>query len=392
MEDIEIKPRKGKRLGKRFLIAISIIVVAVCILVSAAYFAIRYYQNKYGTYTDYEIVKSVENTGGASAKYQAFNDWVLKYTRDGATVVNQDGEYIWNGSYEMIDPMVDTCGKYVVVANRNNKLVHIFDENGPVNNFEVEYPILQVQVANQGVIAVMMEQDNVVYINLYKADGLVRANLIKPIQVAGFPLSMALSNDGQRLIYSSLDATTGKVRTNVACYNFGGVGQNEENYFVGGFIYDSIIAKVDFITNDIACFYRQDGFTVYRFEQKLSKNPIEDITFENKIQSVFSTSSYIGVITEASDDKYKYEICLYNLKGQQMLSKGINYEYSGVSASNTNVILYDYSSCMVISTSGKIRFEKKLDCNVLGIFDAGKGRLYLVQDNSLDLIQLKGAK
>lgn len=390
MEEFDNKQKTKRHLSKKIVLSLSIIFLGMIVIGVGAYMAVSFYQSRNGTFTGYEVVNSIENPGGAAASYNTYGDMLLKYTRDGATTYNSEAKLEWNGSYEMIDPISDVCGKYVAVADRNGRLVHIFGEKGPVGSITTEYPILQVQVANQGVTAVMMEQDNVVYINLYKSNGTLIAPIEKPIEVAGFPLSMALSNDGKKVAFSFLDVTTGTAKTNIACYNFGPVGQNEENNFVGGFIYEGVIAKVDFITNNTVCFYRQNGFTVYHFEEKLSENPVEDLTFESQIRSIFSSNSMIGVVLDSDEDKSKYELQLYDLKGKQILKKGINYDYSGITMNGSDVVLYNYSSCMIVSSKGKIRFQSSFDCNVQQVSETTKGRIVLVSDDAIQVIQLKG--
>lgn len=387
-QEEKVKRPVGKRLKK-----IGIILLLLCAIGIVTYLIFSIYRNSFGTFGGYEILSAIEKGNGSSTKYTSYNNLLLKYSRDGATAINENGEYLWNGSYEMKDPVVDTCGDYVVVGDRGSKLVHIFNESGAVNSITVEYPIVNVQVANQGVVAVMMEEDNVVYITLYKPNGDVISGNIHAIIKSGFPLSMALSNDGTKMVLSFLDVISGSVKTNIACYNFDEVGKNENNNFVGGSIFENeVVAKVDFITNDIVCFYRDKGFTLYSMERKLGESPITEVAFETSIQSIFSSSSYLGFILDTAEEEYKYQVVVYDIKGNKILEKGINFDYSDVNMNDSEIVLYNYSECFVMSINGRVRFQYKFEDNIDAMYGVSKNKFYLVNGNSIGVIQLKGAK
>ena len=50
-------------------------------------------------------------------KCSAYQNGVLRYSRDGAAAVDRDGNEMWNGSYDMENPALDICEKYAVVAD-----------------------------------------------------------------------------------------------------------------------------------------------------------------------------------------------------------------------------------------------------------------------------------
>jgi len=378
-------------LRKRFL-RLGIMFVAICAAGGAVYFAYTLYRNSYGTFGKCKVVNSVERTDGTSVNYAGYNGLLLKYSRDGASALNEKGEFAWNGSYEMKDPIYDICGEYVVIGDRGSKVVHIFNSNGAVNSMNVDYPILQVQISDQGRVAVMMEEDNTVYIYLYERNLTLMGRGEFPIAKSGFPLSFTLSEDGYRYLYSALDVNTGKVKTNMAMYNFGDVGQNEINNFVGGIIIDGTAVKVDFLTNDIVVVYTDQGCYLYKMAEKPSDKPIAEITFDTAICSVFSSPSYVGFVVDSSNEKHRYQVVIYNLSGKKIVDMGMDFEYSNIQVNGNEVVFYNYAGCMIINTRGTVRYEGQFAESVEGVYGISANKYYLVKGNKIDLIQLKGAK
>ena len=63
----------------------------------------------------------------------------------------------------------------------------------------------------------------------------------------GYPIAIALSHDALKLGVSMLDIADGKVKSTVAFYNYGSVGQNEIDNCVGVTTYeDMVIPELEF--------------------------------------------------------------------------------------------------------------------------------------------------
>ena len=393
MSTLDYDEAKKKRPRKKKMIRISLAVGILGIVVGAIYFGFTTYQYNYGSFKGYTVKESVEKGDDNSTQFTSYKNNLLKVSRDGVMALDTEGEYIWNGSYEMLDPVFDLCGDYVAIAERNGTQISIFGEKGLVNSITVEHPVLSVQIANQGVVAVMMEESNSVYISIYASNGSEKWAYKKELSSTGFPLSMTLSNDGKKLVLSYLETVSGTLTTNIACYNMDETGRNENQNFVGGSIYEGeVVPKVDFLANNVVCFYKDTGFVLYKMNRKLGKEPIKEVTFETPIRSVFSSSSYVGVITESGDDKEKYIVTVYDLAGKKVLEKGINYDYISVSMKDTEILFYDYSGCMILNTKGKVRFQTDFNENIVAMCGATKNKYYVVYGDRIDLIQLRGGK
>ena len=72
-------------------------------------------------------------------------------------------------TYSIKNPQASYCGDYIVVASKNGNEIALLDSDGQMKKFSVSYPIVDLEVAKQGVIALILHGDNGNYIELYDA-------------------------------------------------------------------------------------------------------------------------------------------------------------------------------------------------------------------------------
>ena len=146
---------------------IFIVTCAICILIAIGIFVlgVNLFLNK--KYNSYEVLESTSVTTSGNVKYEAYQNKMIKYSRDGISALDSSGNIIWNGSYDMIEPAVDISGKYVVVADIGGKTVSIYNGEDTGKEISTDYPIVQACVSSQGIVAVALEQESSNVINIY---------------------------------------------------------------------------------------------------------------------------------------------------------------------------------------------------------------------------------
>lgn len=391
-EELENGAKKRSHLSKKWILRLAILFLLAAGIAVVVFAGYHMYRVSLGTYTNYEVVSSLEKSG-SSASYQVYNGTIMKYSRDGAEAYTQSLDLLWNGSYEMKNPVMDQCGAYVAIGDRGSTLVHIFNGSGAVGSITVDYPILKVQVANQGVVAVLMEQDDVYYIDYYDQSGNLLAEQRLKADGSGYPIDFTLSNDGTKVVVSCIDVSTGVVKMNIGYYNLGVVGDNYDCNQVAGESYEGqMIAKVDFLTNNIVCLYTDTGYILKEMAEKPTETPIAEVSFDQAVESIFSSSDYVGFVLEGAEGEDKYQVVVYDLKGNKVLKKGINFEYSKITMSGTQMIFYTYSQCMVMTIKGRVHFEATFEKSIDSMFAAGNNEYYLICSDGIDLIRLKEGK
>lgn len=336
-------------------------------------------------YHNYEISHTTPNTGGIDTQYISFGSSVVKYNKDGAEAIDKEGKALWNATYEMTDPIADTCGDYVVIADRGNKSIHIFHKKGEIGSINTLHNIIKVRVANQGVVAALMEEEDTSYIKLFYTDGIeatsseessILTEIASNVNENGFPTDIALSKDGKKLVVNYLSINSGKLLNQIGFYNYGEVGQNQNDNMVGGFKYEGIvIPRIEFLNNDTVCIYKENGLVLYSMRE--TPNLITEINYDVKIKSILHSSKYTGVVLEGEEGKQK-QLLLYDLKGNLALDQEVEFDYKKIFITGEEVVMYDNLSCYIMKTNGKEKFKYTFTSNISALYPVNHLDYYLL--------------
>ena len=175
---------------------------------------------------NYELVKTSERTDVLTTSFVEMNGKLLKYSPDGVAYMDGDS-VLWSAAYSMQTPIVDICEKIAVVGEQKGSQVYIYSaDKGQIGYFQTLLPIQKVKVASQGVVAAVLEDGEVTWINLYDTDGNEIAKHRTSVAESGYPIDVSISPDGQKLAVSFLRTTKGVMNTKIAFYNFGSVGKS----------------------------------------------------------------------------------------------------------------------------------------------------------------------
>ena len=111
----------------------------------------------------------------------------------------------------------------------------------------------------------------------------------------GYPVDMAVSDDGEKLGVSFLYVDSGIVKTNVGFYNFGSVGQNEIDRLVSAYIYEgSVFPSIEYINETTSVAFGDKKVCVYQGRQR--PELVKEIKVEEEIRSVFYTNNYFALV------------------------------------------------------------------------------------------------
>lgn len=376
---------RKKRLKRRRRIIIVILLLLITALGLAGYSYISLKK-----YTEYKLIKKTEVTGANAVGYISFAKGIVKYSKDGAAAIGNNGEQIWNSAYEMTDPIADACENYVVIADRDGKSIHIYNEKGEVGSIPTVNNIRKVEVGRQGVVAVLTESKKTNQIILYDKDGTVLAPMETTVSAQGYPLDISLSDDAKKLVTSYLSYTEGSVTNKVSTYNFGEVGKNQTDRFVGGFNFDdegAIVPKVEFVNNDTICAFKDNGFVIYSMEE-LPKS-VHNEKVEGKIQSVMYNKQYIGIVVqqEGANDR---KLLLYDLKGNRVLEKKLDFSYDSIFLTEKELVMYNNTVCIIMKLNGVVKFKYTFEESINGIYPINYfDRYYLMKGKDILEIGLK---
>lgn len=377
------RARKQKSI-KRAVLLLAIVIAAVCVIVLL---------NR--EYHGYKVQERNETQYENTAAYVQFCGNLLKYTPDGVSYIDTNGNVVWTAGVNMKMPMAVTSGNYAAVADMSGNEVYIFNEEGQVSSLTMPYTICDVDVANQGAFAVVLESEKTNYVNIYDKNGDSIYEMQTTIGKSGYPLDITISNDGQKLFTSYINVSSGTVQNNLAAYNLGDVGQNANaDRMVGGYKLDGqIVPKVQFISNDTMAAFGTNSINIYSMKEK--PNEKAEIEFEGEIRSIFYNEDYIGFVQEekSDDGEASYVMRVYDTKGNKKFTKKIEFNYDNIYAAEKEIIVTGGANCKIIRTNGSIKFDGKLSGKILSMVPSGKKLSYVVvYEDATEIIKLKSDK
>lgn len=381
-EDFEQKLRKHRKkiVGRTIFI---ILVLGVTVTGIWLYLSLRHY-------TEYDIISTVEREDSAATKYAEFQGNLLKYSNDGATYADLSNERIWTQAFELSNPQIDICGEYLTIYDKGGTMIYILSPAGLLGSVETTMPVAQVSIASQGTIGVLMQKDEAGYLAVYDRTGEALAQGAIHGEKGGYPVAIALSRDGIKLAVSMLDINDGTLKSTVAFYNFGSVGQNVTDHCVGITTFpDMVIPEMEFVADDRMVAFSDTEILIFEGMQKPQLTL--ELPFEQEIKSIFYNEGYVGIVYSNQDEAVTHHMRVYDTKGKLRMETDFSLEYDNVSfLSNGEICVQNETACDLYTVGGVYRFHYEFE-NILYCVIPGKmGLNYsFVTDNETQKVRLK---
>lgn len=341
-------------------------------------------------YTDYDVRSSVERSDTEATCFVEFRGNILKYSNDGAFYLDATNELIWNQTYEMSNPQIDICEDYLTIYDKKGTKIYTLTSSKLEGSIETAMPIEQVCVASQGTIAVLMRKDDTAYLELYDKDGNKLAGGEIHGGNGGYPIAIALSQDAIKLGVSMIDISDGKVKSTIAFYNYGSVGQNEIDNMVGVVTYeDMVIPELEFTSKDRMVAFGDSKILIFEGTQKPQQE--EEIVLEKHAKTIFHNNEYIGVVSSNEDEALTHHLSVYKTNGDFVMEKDFDAEYGSIEfLSNNEICILSDTACDLYTLHGVHKFHYEFDKEIYQIVPGGTNLNYtLVLNNATERVRLK---
>jgi len=126
---------------------------------------------------------------------------------------------------------------------------------------------------------------------------------------------------------------------------------------VGGFNHyeSTIIAKVEFINNDVAVAFGDDMITIYSAKQK--PELIKDIKVEKNIKSIAYDKEYIAYIVDTGEAELAYELFVYDCAGKLQTQKKFSFDCTAMKIVDDVIVLYNNNELNLYTVKGVNKFK-----------------------------------
>lgn len=384
-QEIIDEGNRSARKHWRRKIAVILAVVFVIVLAIVLYNVIS---EAMGYGSGYSIVWSMGREEGSATRYAEYGSGFLKYSSDGITYYSKDMKSIWNYTYTMRNPKISICGDKVAVADIDGTTIMIYDQKGYVSSVDTAMVISQAEVTATGLVVAVLGDASANYITMFDTKGNRVYNIKTTLTGDGYPMDIAVTSDGTKLMASFLYVSGESMKTNVVFYNFSEIGQNETERLVGGFNHyeSTIVPEVAFMTDKKAIAIGENILSIYSMGEypKLAT----EISIDSHIEKVFYNSEYIGIVTVNGEGSDSYLLTVYNLSGKKKFAVPFDTEYSVMKFDDRGVIIYGTNKLTIINMSGHVLFDGPLDMQIEGVLTTGsRGRYILVSSKYIQRIQ-----
>lgn len=361
--------------GKKAITVVAVI-AAVCLV-------FLYVEKR--SYHSYKVLNTSEQEDVVSTQYVEMDGDILRYSPDGVSVVDSSMNTVWNETYTMQNPIADVNGSRAVIADSEGTSLYICDKKGVTGTVTTSYSIIKVRIAANGMVAAILDNDENTWINFYNLDGSLVAENLTKIDDPGYPMDVAVSDNGVMMVtFQYVDGS--KTTSYVAFYNYGDVGQNEDDRIVSGYTYENVvIPQVECISESQYIALRDDGFSTYQGNQ--IPKEVKTINVKQEIVSIFFDDQRIGLVFKNNSKDSEYTMEVYSMNGQLKFRKNFNVAYSTIKMSDGNIIMYNSSQICVMNSRGVQKYMGSVDGTIRDFFKIGWNKYLMVMDNGVSTIK-----
>ncbi len=379
VESYEVRLARHRRAAIRRMVIMAAAVVAVVLL------ALLFIEKR--SYHNYRILQTSEQEDIVSTEYVEMDGRILRYSPDGASLVNKKMETLWSSLYDMQNPVADVCDDKAVIADRDGTSLKIFGNQGELGSVTTSYSIVKARISANGLVAAILDGGDDTWINFYASDGSLIAENQTKVDDPGYPLDVTVSDDGVIMMVTYQFVDGSETTSYVAFYNFGDVGQNEDDRIVSGYTYDGVvIPQVQYLGKSTSVALRDDGFTLYKGRQIPKESTT--VKVDKEIVSTFCDDDSIGLVFKNNDQDKLYTMEVYSASGNLKFKKDFNIPYTTIKMSAGQILMYNSSQLCVLNSRGVEKYSGTVDGTVNDFFKIGWNRYLLVLDSGVNVIKL----
>lgn len=370
--------KKKMQLWKIILIATTVITVL---------FVGLYFFLKYQTFNYMQVIHTYENKSTDNAEYRECLDGVLRYSKDGVALLTVEGEEAWNQPCQMSNPIVEICGNSVAVGDEGGTSIFVFQKKGLKGEMQTTRPIEKLAVSSQGIVAAILKDEETPKVMCYDAKGniLIEHN-ISPRNI-GYPLDIALSEDGKALLVSYLCVEGAEVVSKVTYYYFGEDAESQNHYQVLQEELTNTVAPVTAFLDRNTSLVVTDG-GLHFFEGLKNPKNSATVTWKTEIQSVAYNRHIVAVVVK-KEGSSGYKLHIYNKKGEELSVVDVDKEYTNIKVVEEQVILFDATMCSIYLKNGIHKYEGKMEESILEIFPlSGLNKYMVINANGFQKVRL----
>lgn len=363
--------------------------VVLMLMLFAAVGAVAYIQWKNKVYTESVELSTVEIRIPSDAQMMPFASQLLTYSKDGISCMDTKGNAVWNQTFEMQNPMVDINQNVVAVGDYNGREIYVMDTQSVLGNITTNRPVRDFCVSAGGVVAAVLDDTNVTLICLYDAKGNELVRFRTTMKESGYPAEVSISPSGELVCVAYLYVDSGQIKSSVAFYNFGAVGQNNTDNYVSGYDYiETVVPFARFLDNRSLFAVSDDRIMFFGGAQKPVS--IAEKLLDEEVRGIYYGNEYVGLVFNSKESGSRYRLDVYHKSGDSVCSITYDIECRDILFRGDQIIIYNESDCLIYNSRGMQKYAGKFNKTALMLIPQSASYTYMVvTPESIDTIELR---
>lgn len=363
--------------------------ICLLLVLIAAVSAALFLQWKNKVYTESMERSSVEIRIPSGVSLMPLGSYLLTYSKDGASCMDTKGNAVWNQTFGMQNPMVDINQNVAAIGDYNGREIYVMDTETLLGRITTNRPVRNFCVSASGVVAAVLDDTDVTWIYLYDAQGNELVYFRTTMKESGYPANISISPSGELLCVSYLYIDGGQMKTSVAFYNFGPVGQNRTDNYVSGYDYiDSVVPFARFLDNK-SLFAVSDDRIMFFGGAQIPATVAEKL-LNDEVRGVYYGSEYVGLVFNSKENGGRYRLDVYHKSGTFRQSIEYDIDCRDILFYEDQIIIYNESDCRIYNSSGMLKYAGAFSKTALMLIPQKASFNYMVvTPDSIDTIELK---
>lgn len=359
----KLSERKKRHLNRKRLVRL---IIFVLLIFAAAGLLVRLFSRR--SFSKAEPVAETEQSGGSAAEYLHFGNKILRYSRNGAALLKEDGRELWNTGYSFETPKAKIQGDNAMIADIGGTSACIFGKDGITGVIMTNQPILNLAVSGTGTAVLALENGTTSILQFYDRTGKeLDISVTLEMGMSGFPMDIALSPDGSGLVVAAGAYISGGLAAQIVFYNFS-VGRGETNRLVGYFTYNDIVfPEIRYMNSQTVAAAGDDRLVFFDLSTETKPQVAEEYLFDTPITAVDLGDAAVSVVrSAASGPGLLMEV--FGRSGKRLFSAELDETPRYLEESADYVLLTAESGVKIWDYRGKLRFDGILSQDARTVF------------------------
>lgn len=313
MEDFFKEEKKPKINIKKIVIVILILLLIIFLV---TIFVIYCYNSNFRQWMDKNILRkeiqqgktiSIEFNEESNSSIYAFDKYIVILENKVLKIYDTLGAEVAKVNTEINNPIFDTAGRYLVVAEENGENVYLLSGKKLLWETKIEGKITQIQVNENGYVGIVISDisyKNIV--DMYDSNG---KNLFKTYVATNKIVDISISRNNQYLAIAEIDMSGVMIQSSIRIVSIEKAKTNPQESMINTYYADigKLITNIEYQNKDqLICIY-SDSIDSYSADTSNSLIKLENtrITFAS-----IELKNNIVTIEENKEGEYTLSSCV----------------------------------------------------------------------------------